>query len=76
MEVLPENWASLMFFIGLQTQWSWAVGAAGGNRTGLRYEAVYPLLDRWTKGEPEEWERLFADVQHMEMAVLQIPSKK
>ena len=47
----------------------------GGGRIGLRYEALYPLLDRAADGDKAEWSQLFADVQAMEQAVLMIPAK-
>ena len=37
--------------------------------TGLRYEAVYPLLDRETDTK-NEWMELFQDVQVLESAAL------
>ena len=40
-----------------------------GQQVGLRYEAVYPLLDRHAK-TPEEWDRLFDDIQVMEAAAV------
>lgn len=40
-----------------------------GGRCGLRYEALYPLLDR-TAGTPERWHELFDDVRVMEYAAL------
>lgn len=58
-------------FNSFGTQWSWAVGMSGGGRTGLRYEAIYPRLDRITKGDEEAWERIFADIQYMEQAALE-----
>lgn len=73
MEVWPENWEPLLLFISLQTQWNIVVGMGGGGRIGLRYEAVYPLLDRAAAGDQEEWGRLFAEIRHMERAVLAIP---
>lgn len=75
VEVWPENWNVLALFVGLQTQWNVAIGMGGGGRIGLRYEAVYPLLDRAADGDQKEWVRLFADVQAMEQAVLTIPTK-
>jgi len=75
VEVWPENWETLLFFVSLQTQWTLAVGMGGGARIGLRYEAVYPLLDRIAAADQEEWDRLFADVRHMERVVLAIPLK-
>lgn len=49
----------------MQTQWNVGMGGA----TGLRYEAVFPLLDRRTK-DAEEWEQLFEDVQVLEHSAL------
>ncbi len=40
-----------------------------GGPTGLRYEALYPLLDRAAK-DPQEWDELFSDIQVMEGAAL------
>ena len=39
-----------------------------GGRTGMRYEALYPLLDRVAEGD--EWNALFDDVRVMEYAAL------
>ena len=41
-----------------------------GGPTGLRYEAIYPLLVRETD-TPNEWMELFQDVQVLESAALQ-----
>ena len=65
VEVWPENWPAFSLFCDLQTQWN--VGGMGG-RTGLRYEALYPLLDRIATGD--EWDALFADIRIMEIAAL------
>ena len=40
-----------------------------GGPTGLRYEALYPLLDRETS-DPSEWRALFQDIQVLESAAL------
>lgn len=66
LEIWPENWQAYLLFTSLQTQWN--VGGMGG-RTGLRYEALYPLLDRQTD-TPEQWQQLFDDVRVMEYAAL------
>ena len=66
IEVWPENWPAYILFVTLQTQWHY--GGMGG-RTGLRYEALYPLLDRQTD-TPEQWQQLFDDVRVMEHAAL------
>jgi hypothetical protein len=46
-----------------------------GVRTGLRYEALYPLLDRATKS-PEEWQALFDDIRVIEAAALTYMQEK
>ena len=69
IEVWPENHGALQLFVDLQTQWS--VGMAG--RTGLNYVAAYPLIDRLTE-TPDDWWRLFHDLQAMEIAVLNAQS--
>ncbi|CAN7185760.1 DUF1799 domain-containing protein [Acidovorax sp. LjRoot117] len=50
----------------MQTQWNVAMGGP----TGLRYEALYPLLDRMT-ATSDEWQELFEDVQILERAALE-----
>lgn len=65
MEVWPENWRVFVLFSRLQTQWS--VGMSGA--AGLRYEAVYPLLDRAAQGA-EDWQQLFDDLQTLEGGAL------
>lgn len=66
VQVWPENWPAFLLFTSLQTQWN--VGGMGG-RTGLRYEALYPLLDRQAE-DRDKWQQLFDDVQVMEYAAL------
>ena len=39
-------------------------------RTGLRYESLYPLLDRQAQS-PQEWGELFDDIQTLELAALE-----
>lgn len=66
IEVWPENWPAFDLFSRLRTQWF--VGFGGP--TGLRYEAVYPLLDRMDLSTAE-WDLMFSDLQVMEAAALQ-----
>lgn len=40
-----------------------------GGPTGLRYEAIYPLLDR-AASDGDEWDSLFHDLQILEAAAL------
>lgn len=65
MEVWPENWPVFVLFTSVQTQWNVSMGGP----TGLRYEALYPLLDRETR-DPSEWRTLFQDIQVLESAAL------
>ena len=71
VEVWPENWQAFNLFARLGTQWS--VGAGGP--TGLRYEAVYPLLDR-VASTPDEWDALLDDVAVMEREALSVMHAK
>lgn len=65
VEVWPENWPAFTIFVRIRTQW--AVGFAGP--TGLRYESLYPLLDR-EAADPEAWQQLFDDVRELESGAL------
>lgn len=65
IQVWPENWPVVELFGRLGTQWN--VGMSGP--TGLRYEAIYPLLDRFVSDD-EEWKQAFDDLQIMERAAL------
>ena len=65
VEVWPENWRAFVLFSRVQTQWNMAMGGP----TGLRYEAIYPLLDREAQ-DAEDWSHLFDDLQVLEGAAL------
>lgn len=67
VEVWPENWQTFQLFARLRTQWS----AGMGGITGLRYEAIYPLIDRLAGGDPAEWDCIFDDIQAMEAAAIE-----
>ena len=65
MEVWPDNWTAFLFFRRLGTRWCVGMGGA----TGIRWEAVYPLMDRLGL-EPEQWDELLQDLEVMESAAL------
>ncbi len=65
VEVWPENWRAFSLFTKLRTQWN----AGMGGPIGLRYEAVYPLIDREAENA-EDWNDLFDDVRVIESAAL------
>lgn len=46
-----------------------------GGAIGLRYEALYPLLDK-AAATPDEWEALFDDIRTMEAEALSAMSSK
>lgn len=64
-EVWPENWPAFAMFARLGTRW--AHGMSGP--VGLRWEAIYPLMDRMSL-MPEAWDELLADLEVMEAAAL------
>lgn len=65
VEVWPENWQAFSLFCRVGTQWTSGMGGA----TGLRYEALYPLLDRAAE-DPEHWDDLLEDIRILEAAAL------
>lgn len=65
VDVWPENWPVVELFARLGTQWN--IGMSGP--TGLRYEAIYPLLDRLLPAD-DDWQQAFSDLQAMERAAL------
>lgn len=64
-EVWPENWRAFVLFTRLETQWN--VGFGGP--VGLRYEALYPLLDREAE-DAEDWDNLFNDIRQIEAGAM------
>jgi hypothetical protein len=69
--VWPENWPALQIFVRVKTQWACSFSGV----LGLRYEAVYPLIDRATS-DPQEWEHLMDGVQALESGALEEMSRK
>lgn len=65
VEVWPENWRAFSLFTRLRTQWN----AGMGGPIGLRYESLYPLLDREAEDE-QDWCDLFDDIRDIESAAL------
>lgn len=70
VEVWPENWQAFEVFSRLGTQWSVSMGGP----TGLRYEAIYPLIDRMCGRD--DWLQMFDDLQTMERAALDVMREK
>jgi hypothetical protein len=48
----------------------WVYPAMGGPPIGLRWEAIYPLMDR-LQLPPEDWDHLHEDLMVMEPAAIE-----
>ena len=71
VEVWPEHWDAVRFFLRLPTQWRY--GMSG--RTGLDYTAVMAML-REMRLPRDKREEIFAGVQVMEIAALEEMKRK
>ena len=65
-EIWECNLQAFQFFRRIGTRW--VVGGMGGV-TGIRWEAVYPLMDRLGLDAPA-WDALLSDLEVMEQAAL------
>jgi hypothetical protein len=72
IEVWPENLPALQMFQRIGTRW---VVAGMGGVTGLRWEAIYPLMDRLNL-TPDAWDALLSDLEVMERAALEVLNRK
>ena len=70
-EVWPENVPALQMFQRIGTRW--VVGM--GDVTGIRWEAIYPLMDRLGLDAPA-WDALLSDLEVMEQAALEVINRK
>lgn len=75
MEVWPENWPAFTLFCTVQTQWRHASGGMGAAATGLDYAAVLAVMARM-KLSDEAHDDLFADLQVLERAALEVMNQK
>ena len=60
----PDNARAVRFFSRILGRWHLD---GGGLPTGLRWESIYPLIDRMGLA-PSEWDALAADLEVMEAA--------
>jgi hypothetical protein len=81
-QLLREAWPGVCAFLLVHTQW--IVGGMG-QRTGLNYASVLPLLERrlpqWQASDPETWgaltvDDLLDDVQVIESAMLSADAER
>lgn len=78
VEVLPENIPALNLIQRIGTRWVVvSAGGMGGGMvvTGIRWEAVYPLLDRMALS-PEDFDALLADLEVMEREAVAVINEK
>lgn len=69
-EVHEDCWETCLFFLAVQTQWGYAPGGMAAQRVGLNYAGVESGMRM--SGKPRRaWPDLLADLQVMELAVLQ-----
>lgn len=70
IEIWPDNVPAFNLFSRVGTRW--VVGMSGP--TGLRYEAIYPLMDRMGL-DAAAWDDLLSDIEVMEDAALKVMHK-
>ncbi len=71
IEVWPENADAVAFFGRIGSRW---VNDMSGV-TGIRWEAVYPLIDRLGL-DTQAWDALLADLEVMEGAAVAVMNKR
>jgi hypothetical protein len=71
VEVWPEHFPVLQLFQRVGTRW--VIGTA--SVIGIRWEAMYPLMDRMNLS-PEEWDSMLSDLEVMEHAALAVINEK
>lgn len=71
VEVWEVNLPVFRFFQRLGTRWIQGMNSV----VGIRWEAVYPLLDRLGL-DSEAWDQFLADLEVMERAALEVINKR
>ncbi|MDH4425066.1 MAG: DUF1799 domain-containing protein [Acidovorax sp.] len=71
LEIWPENVQAVQMFCRIGTRWVHASGGMGAVITGVRWEAMYPLIDRLNL-PPGDWEDLLGALEVMEQAALPV----
>lgn len=66
-----ENLQAVKMFAGVGSRW---VSGGMGGAIGLRWEAIYPLMNRLNL-EPSAWDALLSDLEVMESAALEEMAK-
>lgn len=65
----PDAECALGLFQRVGTRWLYP--AMGGAPQGLRWEAIYPLMDRIVSRDSPEWDELHDSLMVMESAAIQ-----
>lgn len=71
IEVWAANLPAFNLFRRIGTRWVYGMNGP----VGLRYEAIYPLLDRLNLS-PEDWDLMLSDIETMEHAALTEMNRK
>lgn len=71
LTVWPDNEQAMALFNRIGSRWMHGMNGV----TGIRWEAVYPLMDRMGL-ESEAWDDLLSDLEVMESAALAVINKK
>jgi hypothetical protein len=64
-EVWPDCWETFELFCKVKSQWRVSMGGP----CGLDYVPLFRLMDRMNL-EPDEWDRIFSEIQAMEAEAL------
>ena len=71
IDVWPDNWSSVDFFLSVSTQWRTGMGGA----TGLDYSGVYAAL-KMQRIKKNRWQKLLDDLAVMEVEALKAMKAK
>lgn len=71
VEIWPANLPAFNLFRRIGTRWVYGMNGP----TGLRFEAIYPIMDRMGL-EPAAWDSMLADIEIMEHAALTEMNRK
>lgn len=76
VEIWPENWSTWMFFLAVQTQWTYASnGLAGSVRVAMNWEGVRSIALMRRVSDPDQ-QRFAEGLGEIERAVLEVERDK
>jgi hypothetical protein len=76
VDIWPENWSTWLFFLAVQTQWTYASnGLAGSVRVAMNWEGVRAIALMRGVGEQDQ-QRFAEGLGEIERAVLEVERDK